>query len=731
MDVQNQSRGSDTINLELLAQHPEVNGISPQGNGVLTNFGEGTYLCVKAFAKTAEAAGSVEPEALIKALEWVSVNGPQGEVVMDALTHHARVNSYLARCNYDGTFTVVEQFGMINPVIPDRYRSPNIPRATKQKSTQQLINKSMAKEGVLTPNNLKELSSNTTEQILAKADIAILAINVKSEIIQANEATVKMFGYTQNEIIGLSLNELLPPRFRHGHHHFVQSFVDSSEQNRDMSHRTEIAGYRKDGSEFPASATISKFMSPDGWIMVASLKDISKQKNIQEQLQWQATHDPLTDLPNRKLMQDRLIKALERSERNGQSVALFFLDLDNFKLINDSYGHTIGDHLLVKIAQLLISHIRPGDTVARFGGDEFLVLCEDVADALMVDQIASKLAEVFMLPMIVGDQKFYITASIGIAMAQGLSHEAEALISNADTAMYAAKERGRNRWQIYDDTLRHQMIEQLCIGNDLRTAIANDEFYPVFQPIMGAQSQQIVGAELLLRWKTKRGEISPAVFIPIAEMTGAVVPIGEWVFSQACQASVQWQQVMQDESLPYISVNVSARQLSEPDIVQKFMYLLGKWGANPAHIVLEVTETALMTDMELSQDVLHKFSSLGLKIAIDDFGTGYSSLGKLIHLPIDNLKIDKVFVDELGKRKDSHAVTAAIISMAHAMGMRVIAEGVEVVEQLEILKDLSCDTIQGYYFYKPMPASNFEELLSTQRDMLTMQRQETRPSVLH
>lgn len=692
--------------LERLSKLDDINGITPNGNGVLTNFGEGTYLCVQAFAQAANMAGSIKPDPLVEALEHISVAGPQGQVTMDPETHHAQVNSYLSRCNRDGSFSIVKQFGSIAPVIPRRYQAAiHAAKATLDDSAEAKTYQPPTPPSSEQPamdTGQHSLAMDTAMRILEKADISILAINSKGQIIQANEATIRMFGYQQNELIGLALNELLPPRFRSMHNRHIQAFVDSPVMEQDMGNRRNIAGYRKDGSEFPAAATISKFRGPDGWIMVATLRDITDQMESEEKLTWQATHDPLTDLPNRKLINSRLDNALDRAAKHERPLALLFLDLDNFKLINDSYGHGVGDEVLIMIAHRLVTSVRPGDTVGRFGGDEFVILCEGVETEADASDISEKIIEVLKQPLQVGGQHLYVTTSIGVVVNDSTSQTADDMLRNADTAMYEAKERGRNGWQLFNEAIRSKTTEQMEITNGLRLAIPNNELYPRFQPIVDAATHKIVGAELLLRWKQPEGEISPATFIPVAEASGLIMPIGEWVFEQACLAQARWLDMPNETEPFYLSINVSARQLCEPDLKESFARILHKSGADPSRIVLEVTETALITDIELTQQALNAFGRLGLKIAIDDFGTGYSSLGKLIHLPVDKLKLDRIFVDALGESEDGLAVASAIISMAHALGLQVIAEGVENERQLEILHGLKCENIQGFYFYKPL-----------------------------
>lgn len=694
--------------LKRLSRLDGVDGIWPRGNGVVTNFGEGAYNCVHAFAKAVQMAGCLDTEMIVDALEQTSIIGLQGRIDMDPTTHHAKLNTFLSKCNADGTFSIIESFGRINPVIPQRYASlfPGLEKpATKPKSEFVWLRDQHA-EDIAT-----ETNADTSNNILKSADVSIIAINEQHSIIQANHAACVLFGYALDELIGLEIHKLVPPHFRNDHKDHITRFIQSDITQISMSKRGEVFGYRKDGSEFPAEASIAKFKENDGWVMVATMRDISARKAREDELNWQATHDPLTALPNRALMHDRLTHALNRSQRNDEAVALIFADLDGFKMINDSYGHAVGDKLLVAIAARLVDVVRPGDTVARFGGDEFIILCERIENLDTIATIAERISEELRKPLKLGDIKLYATASLGISLGKGHSHLPDELVRNADAAMYQAKDQGRDGWKIFETDIHENAKENLAIANGLRTAVSNNELKAVFQPIMDIQTCRVAGAELLLRWNLSDTPIPPDKFIPLAEANGAIIPIGAWIYEQACFAQLELDKLPEHLRPQYLSVNVSARQLSSKALVATFKAILFQTGADPKRIMIELTETALMNDTEANLNVLGQIAALGHTIAVDDFGTGYSSLSRLVQMPVNTLKIDRAFVDEMDRSPKGRALVKAIISIARALGLKVIAEGMETPAQLEILNELGCDHVQGYYFHRPMAFDEFVEVL--------------------
>jgi len=698
--------------LQQLVRQPGITGIWPRGNGVLTNFGEGSYLCVHAFARAAEMAGSIAAEALVDALERVHLTGPQGVVEMDPKTHHATVNSVLARSNADGSFSIVENFGRIAPQIPERYRARAPATELHESTMSPAVTARLAAE--LGAANIRVA---TAQHILSIADMAIIATDGEGVITESNRSAQSLFGYTEQELLGMSIHLLLPPHFRSRHAELIKSFIDGAETERRMGGRNEVTGYRKDGSFFPLEASIAKFRDGDDWLLVATLRDITERKRAEEELTRRATHDPLTGLPNRALIRERLSNALQRSKRTGLSVALLFVDLDGFKLINDTHGHEAGDELLKTVASELIEQVRPGDTVARLAGDEFVILCEQVEQPVSMSMLASRINDVLRQPVFFKGGNLFVTGSIGVAIGSGSTHSADDLLRYADTAMYAVKERGRDGWQFFSESLQEQASQRLTITNGLRLAIERQELSPRFQPIVTAETGRIAGAELLLRWHPSSGEVSPATFIPIAELTGSIVPIGLWVFREACRAEAEWRQRWGSEA-PYVSVNVSARQLNEATLIDDFAAILLETGADPTHLLLEITETSLMADVETNLRILRRLAELGLRVAVDDFGTGYSSLAQLTRLPVNVLKIDRAFVDGIEKSEESRTIIRAVIGIGRSLGLKLVAEGVETGNQQRELCTYGCDMIQGYYFHRPLEEKVFVDTFERERNQL-------------
>ena len=697
--------------LALLARQPGIHGIWPKGNGVLTNFGEGAYLCVHAFAKAVEIAGTTDAEDLVNALEIISVTGPQGNVVMDADTHHASVNTYLSRCNADGTFSIIERFGSNPPVIPERYRHAAQAGGLRESPMSAQVAARLAAEVSAVMNR-----AGAAQQILSIADMAILATDEQGIIIEANRSACQLFGYSAAELHGMSIHLLLPPHFRLRHIEFLKQFIAGEETERRMNERGDVTGYCKDGTFVPLDASIAKMRSNNHqWMLVVTMRDITERKRAEEELVWRSTHDTLTGLPNRALIQERLVNALQRSRRHGLSVVLLFIDLDGFKLVNDTHGHAAGDALLKAVAARLLELVRPGDTVARLAGDEFIILCEQLEQPASISALAERINDELRRPVEFFGMPMFVTASIGVAVGHGSTHTAEDLLRSADTAMYAVKEKGRDGWQFFSDSLQEQARQRLAITHGLRLALEHDELSVRFQPIVAADSACIVGAELLLRWHPPGGEVSPAVFIPIAEMTGIIVSIGAWVFRQGCLAEAGWRQRWQEDA-PYISINISARQLNEESLADDFSAILHETGANPARILLEITETSLMADVEANLRMLRRLADMGMSIAVDDFGTGYSSLAQLTRMPVSVLKIDKSFIDGIEQQPESRALVRAVIGLGRALNLKLLAEGVENEVQLQELRVYGCDLVQGYFFYHPLKEQDFINAFDAKRE---------------
>ncbi len=436
-------------------------------------------------------------------------------------------------------------------------------------------------------------------------------------------------------------------------------------------------------------------------------------KAFESRLAHQAHHDPLTGLPNRSLFFEFLTHALARSSRSGSAVAVLFLDLDRFKYVNDSFGHDAGDELLGTLAERLQRVVRPGDTIARFGGDEFVVLCEDLpADTASerAIEVAERLIDVVQSPFSCQGQAHFLSTSIGIACSMGVDARPEALLRDADAAMYRAKERGKGRWEVFDEAMRMSVVQRVETENALHRAIERNEFDVFYQPVLSLRDGQCVGAEALVRWRhPERGLVSPTEFITLAEETGLVVPLGQLVLEQACRQAEVWRRSRGDDRFT-ISVNLSARQLARTELVSDVAGALSSTGLPPSMLCLEITESVLMDDVEMSLAAIRSLKALGIRLSIDDFGTGYSSLGYLKRLPVDAVKVDRSFVDGLGTDPEDSAIVAAVVNLGHTLGLTVVAEGVETGVQLDELVALGCDQAQGFLFSAAKPATELGDL---------------------
>jgi diguanylate cyclase (GGDEF)-like protein/PAS domain S-box-containing protein len=477
----------------------------------------------------------------------------------------------------------------------------------------------------------------------------------------------------------------------------------------------EIALQRGDGTLVPVSAQLLAHHDDTGEFAYFSgiLRDISDRKEFEEQLAHQATHDPLTGLPNRVLLLDQLQFALSRARRHHRAVAVLFLDLDHFKVVNDSLGHGLGDQLLVAIANRLKAAVRPGDTVARFGGDEFVLMCEQLEAEDDVVAIAKRVEEAISGSFTINDSELFVGVSIGIAISTDATIDPETLIRDADAAMYRAKDRGRARYEIFDSAMRDSAVDRLDIENALRRSLDRHELRVYYQPIIQLDTGAIAGVEALLRWEhAERGLLLPGEFITIAEETGLIVPIGRWVLNQACRQVQRWMASNTDGAALIVNVNLSGRQLGHPDLVADVRAILDETGIDSARVELEITESVLMDDVEMSDVTLSALRSLGVKLVVDDFGTGYSSLSYLRQVPVDVLKVDRSFVAGLGKDQGDTAIVAAIVNLAHTLGLRAVAEGVETEDQLIELREMGCDLAQGYHLARPMDSDALAHLLS-------------------
>ncbi len=442
------------------------------------------------------------------------------------------------------------------------------------------------------------------------------------------------------------------------------------------------------------------------------LADALDRQATEDSIRHRALHDALTGLPNRTLFLDRLEHALSRLPRYRSLAAILFLDLDRFKLVNDSLGHQVGDELLAAAAPRLKQAVRASDTVARFGGDEFGILLEDIADEHAAIEMAERIAAVFTRPFVLAGSEHFVTTSIGIALARG-GELADELIRNADTAMYRAKERGSARYEVFDEAMRDRAMVRLRLENDLRRALERDELRLEYQPVVSLRDRSIVSVEALVRWEhPTRGMIGPDEFISVAEEDGLIEPIGRWVLEHACRQAGRWYAARPDAAPIGISVNLSAVQFAKPGLARVIADVLRLSGIDPCCLSLEITETVILRDPELVDDPLHELKALGVRIVLDDFGTGYSSLAYLTHLPLDALKVDRSFVDGLGTERRDTKITEAIVAMSKALSLDVIGEGVESELQAHELQRIGCHLAQGFYFSRPVPAAQITAMLS-------------------
>jgi diguanylate cyclase (GGDEF)-like protein/PAS domain S-box-containing protein len=434
---------------------------------------------------------------------------------------------------------------------------------------------------------------------------------------------------------------------------------------------------------------------------------------VEESIRHNALHDPLTGLPNRTLFLNRLAHVFAKREATSSSAAVMFLDIDNFKLVNDSLGHEIGDRLLRAIAPRLSDALRPSDTLARFGGDEFVVLCEEVTDGRDALQVAERLQTVLAAPFDLDGEEHVLSASIGVALANGRYATPEEAMRDADAAMYRAKERGRANCELFDDAMRERALGRLRMENALRGVVERDELCVYYQPVVSIDDGATVGVEALLRWQhSGLGPVSPLEFIPIAEDTGLIIEIGRWVLEEVCHQAVRWEEEL-GENAPVVSVNLSPRQVAHAELVPTVARVLEQTGLDPERLALEITENVLITEADSPWNTLQSLKRLGVKLMLDDFGTGYSSLSYLKRFPVDVLKIDRTFVDGLGREAEDSAIVEAVIGMARTLDLGVIAEGVETLEQAERLRALGCERAQGFWYGRPRPAAEITPLLRT------------------
>ncbi|HWU97311.1 MAG TPA: EAL domain-containing protein [Oxalicibacterium sp.] len=524
-----------------------------------------------------------------------------------------------------------------------------------------------------------------------------------------NPALARMYGYDSPQELIAVLRDIehqvyVDPQRRN-------EFVRLMEQNGVVTN-FESRVYCRNGEIIWISENARAVHDSNGRLLFfeGTVEAITERKMHEAEIRFQATHDALTSLPNRTLLYDRMQQAMLHSERYGNLTAIAFLDLDQFKFINDSLGHQVGDELLRITAQRLKSCLRESDTVARQGGDEFVLLLTSQPNEESITQTMQRVLHEVSQPWTANDLEFRITCSIGITLCPNDGRDAETLLKHADSAMYKAKELGRNNFQYFSAEMNSTVTDRLDLLNRLRQAIPNDELVLRYQPKVNLSSGAIIGVEALIRWNSPHtGMVSPAAFIPLAEETGLIIPIGEWVLQTACRQNRAWQQAGYPPVA--ISVNLSPRQLARGDIVQQVERILTETGLDAKYLELEITESVMATEVEKSFAMLTELRAMGVKISLDDFGTGYSSLSYLKRFPVDTLKIDQSFVRDIATDANSAAIVRAIISLGHNLNLNVLAEGIETDEQSTFLRQNGCNEGQGYLISRPVPEADFLKLL--------------------
>lgn len=538
----------------------------------------------------------------------------------------------------------------------------------------------------------------------------VALVDLTGAFIDVNHALCEFVGYSERELQETTLQALTHP----------------DDLEADLALRRMLA------EEITSYQTEGRFIHADGypvwglWCVstvcdngkparfICQVHDISELKQMQAELTHQTLHDPLTGLPNRNLFIDRLSVALARLERSPNEIAVLFMDLDRFKRVNDSLGHAAGDRLLKAVAARLRESVRPGDSPARIGGDEFTILCEDVRGEEGAVAIAGRVTEAMAQPFSLDEGDLFSNASVGVAVAkQGDKTDPESLIRDADAAMYHAKEKGKGRYELFSQAMHERSSTRLDTDNALHRALERGELLLFYQPEIRLETGKIVAAEALLRWAhPEKGLLEPDFFIPAAEEIGLIFPIGDWVLGEACRQAARWNESYNGAIV--VSVNISARQLSHSELVYTIRDVINASGIDPSHLFLEITESAMMEDADSAISALATLHSLGVGLSVDDFGTGYSSFNYVKHLEVDALKIHRDFVAGVTRDPGDLAIVRAIITLAKSLGLKVVAEGVETAEQMSAIRALGCDLAQGHYFAPPQPADQLAALLGRQ-----------------
>lgn len=552
---------------------------------------------------------------------------------------------------------------------------------------------------------------------------ALLVHDVDGRIVDCNSEACRSLGYSREELLRMYVRDFATELVSESEKKANERSRGGSTWQRAVSGQPgEVAGvhlgrhWRKDGTTFPVEVRVGGVEYGGERLVLAAARDISERKSLERQLEHQAWHDALTGLPNRLAFQERLDNALSGAQRSGGLVAILFLDLDDFKVVNDSLGHAVGDQLLVTVAQRLKECLRADATAARFGGDEFTVVLEGISGANEAEQVAGRIIRHLKEPFVIEGHHLFVTSSIGIALSDAVDRDSRDLsgdlLRNADIALYRAKDKAKARYEVFDPVRDSRALIRLEMENDLRKAVERGELRVRYQPVFSLENQSVSGMEALVRWQhPEHGLMSPAEFIPLAEETGLIVPIGRWVLQTACRQAREWQRRYPGSPHPIMGVNLSLRQFQNPGLAGEVAHILRDTGLDPAYLALEITESVAMHDASATAATLERLKSLGVWLVIDDFGAGNSSLSYLTsQFKMNHLKIDGEFVRRFVEDPENSRVLPGLIDFAHTVGLRVIAEGVETADQLRLLREMGCEFVQGYYIAKPLSADAVTDL---------------------
>ena len=628
-------------------------------------------------------------------------------------THESTLVSdlYLARIEQGSVFTaplfVQDELRGLMVVATPNEMDRSLTDSLTALSTQVAL---ALESAALTRNLLQQQSEARFASLVSNSSDVVCVVNRDTTISYVSPAVARMLGYDPEALEGSRFAELVHPDDVPKALHAMEPH---DEETRD-SVLVELRVRHNRGEHLHTETLISdQSDDPNVGGIVLNVRDVTERKRFEEQLEHQAFHDSVTTLANRALFHDRVSHALERQSRDHEPISVLFMDLDDFKTINDSLGHAAGDQLLYEVGERLRRCLRAADTAARLGGDEFAVLLEDGEEGVTAADVAERIMAMLEDPFTLEGKEVFVRSSVGIATADGdRGGDVEELLRNADVAMYMAKERGKGRYQVFEPAMHDTALKRLELKADLQRAIEHEEYRLHFQPVIELESGRIAGVEALIRWiHPVRGVVPPLEFIPLAEETGLIVPIGRWVMHEACRRAVELQERFPSDPPLHMAVNLSVRQIARPELVDEVREILVDTGLDPRSLILEITESVMMQDMELSIERLGDLKRLGVQLAVDDFGTGYSSLNYIRRFPVDILKVDKSFIDGVNDGGEASALTEAVIKLAGILNLRPVAEGIERADQLQRLLELRCEMGQGFFFAKPLPPDELATLL--------------------